>query len=74
MLNFGERFGEEEIEEMVKQADTDDDGSIDFTEFVSMITHENFEQQTHSKVVTFTSRVSGWHDTIDDEDEDKDAT
>ena len=39
MLNFGERFGEEEIEEMVKQADTDDDGIIDFTEFVCMITH-----------------------------------
>ena len=34
MLNFGERFSEDEIEEMVKQADTDDDGSIDFSEFV----------------------------------------
>jgi len=70
MLNFGERFGEEEIEEMVKQADTDDDGFIDFTEFVSMITHENIEQQTHSKVVTSSTRVSGRHDTIEDEEED----
>ena len=52
MLNFGERFGEDEIEEMVKQADTDDDGSIDFTEFVYMITHENLDQETHSKLMT----------------------
>ena len=70
MLNFGERFGEEEIEEMVKQADTDDDGFIDFTEFVSMITHENVEQQTHSKVVTSSTRVSARHDTIEEEEED----
>ena len=60
MLNFGERFCEDEIAEMVKQADTDDDGSIDFTEFVYMITHENLEQQTHSKLVTFASRGVDW--------------
>ena len=60
MLNFGERFSEDEIEEMVKQADTDDDGSIDFSEFVYMITHENLEQQPHSNLVSLASRGQGW--------------
>ena len=40
MLNYGERFGEDEIEEMVKLADNDEDGSIDYVEFVKMITSE----------------------------------
>ena len=30
MLNFGERFGDDEINDMVKEADNDKDGSIDF--------------------------------------------
>ena len=38
MLNFGERFGEEEISDMVRQADSDMDGSINFIEFVQMLT------------------------------------
>ena len=40
MLNYGERFGEDEIEEMVKLTDNDEDGSIDYVEFVKMITSE----------------------------------
>ena len=62
MLNFGERFSEEEIEEMIKQADADDDGSIDFNEFVNMITHEHTELQTHSKLVTSAVRGASWID------------
>ena len=40
MLNFGERFGDDEINDMVKEADNDKDGSIDFDEFVKMIIDE----------------------------------
>ena len=36
MLNFGERFGDEQIAEMMQQADSDNDGSIDFLEFVQV--------------------------------------
>ena len=36
MLNL--RFGEEEISDMVRQADSDMDGSINFIEFVQMLT------------------------------------
>ena len=37
MLNFGERFSEEEILDMVKQADRDKNGFIDFKEFLLAI-------------------------------------
>lgn len=54
MLNFGERFSEEEILDMVKQADRDRNGFIDFKEFVEMITSEEEEPpyETHRKLVT----------------------
>ena len=57
MLSFGEMFGEDEIEEMVRNADSDEDGCIDYAEFVKMITSEEgiSRQQkisvTHKKVV-----------------------
>ena len=38
MLNFGERFLEEDIELMIRLADLDDNGFIDFEEFVRMLT------------------------------------
>ena len=54
MLNFGERFSDEEILDMVKQADRDRNGFIDFKEFVEMITSEEEEPpyETHRKLVT----------------------
>ena len=53
MLNFGERFTEEEILEMVKQADSDRNGFIDFKEFVQMITsEEELPCETHKKLIT----------------------
>merc|ERR1719278_1722825 len=50
MLNFGERFTEDEIVDMVKQADSDRNGFIDFPEFVQMITNE--EVPDHRKLIT----------------------
>ena len=52
MLNFGERFTEDEIGEMVKQADRDRNGFIDFPEFVQMITNEEMPVETHRKLIT----------------------
>ena len=49
MLNFGEGFCDEEINEMVKLADSDSDGCIDFAEFVQMITSEDTQTDTHRK-------------------------
>merc|ERR1719431_1407094 len=57
MLNFGERFLEEDIELMVRLADHDDNGFIDFEEFVRMLTMDEEEGgggvagNTHSRMV-----------------------
>ena len=33
MMHFGERFTDEEVEEMMSEADTNNDGKIDYSEF-----------------------------------------
>ena len=43
MLNYGERFLEEDIELMIRLADLDDNGFIDFEEFVRMLTMDEEE-------------------------------
>ena len=53
MLNFGERFLEEDIELMIRLADLDDNGFIDFEEFVRMLTMdelESMEGNTHARI------------------------
>ena len=53
MLNFGERFLEEDIELMIRLADLDDNGVIDFQEFVRMLTMdelESLEGNTHARI------------------------
>ncbi|CAN1271911.1 unnamed protein product [Linum perenne] len=37
MVNFGERVTDEELEQMVKEADVDGDGLINFEEFVKVM-------------------------------------
>ena len=37
MTNLGEGLTPEEVEEMVKEADLDNDGQIDYDEFVKMM-------------------------------------
>ena len=37
MLNLGERLTEEEVEEMIREADTDGDGQVNYEEFVKMM-------------------------------------
>ena len=33
MMHFGEKFTDDEVEEMIAEADTNNDGQIDYTEF-----------------------------------------
>ena len=37
MLNLGEKLTEEEVEEMIREADVDGDGQVNYTEFVKMM-------------------------------------
>ncbi len=40
MMHFGERFTDDEVEEMIAEADSNRDGKIDYTEFSQMILKE----------------------------------
>jgi len=37
MTNLGEKLTEEEVEEMIKEADFDGDGQVNYDEFVKMM-------------------------------------
>merc|ERR1712192_41987 len=62
MLNFGERFLEEDIELMIRLADLDDNGFIDFEEFVRMLTMDEeeggMEGNTHARMVGTPNRMA----------------
>ena len=40
MMHFGEKFSDDEVEEMIAEADSNNDGQIDYTEFSQMILKE----------------------------------
>lgn len=37
MINLGEKLTDEEVEQMIKEADMDGDGQVNFEEFVKMM-------------------------------------
>lgn len=39
-LSLGQRLSEEEVNEMIKEADADNDGKIDYKEFGKMMVHK----------------------------------
>ncbi|XP_007905465.1 calglandulin [Callorhinchus milii] len=43
LMSVGEPLNEEEAEQMMKEADKDGDGTIDYEEFVAMMTGESFK-------------------------------
>ncbi|MBN3301011.1 CALGL protein, partial [Amia calva] len=43
MMNAGEPLNAEEAEQMMKEADKDGDGTIDYEEFVAMMTGDSFK-------------------------------
>uniref|UniRef100_A0A1B6E6U9 EF-hand domain-containing protein n=1 Tax=Clastoptera arizonana TaxID=38151 RepID=A0A1B6E6U9_9HEMI len=38
MTNLGEKLSDEEVDDMIKEADTDGDGQVNYNEFVSILT------------------------------------
>jgi hypothetical protein len=43
MTNLGERLTEEEVEEMIREADVDGDGQVNYEEFVNMMVGQGKE-------------------------------
>lgn len=41
MTTLGEKLSQEEVDEMIKDADTNGDGKINYTEFSFSIIHDN---------------------------------
>ncbi|XP_066140685.1 calmodulin-like isoform X5 [Euwallacea fornicatus] len=41
MTSLGERLSEEEVDDMIKEADLDGDGQVNYEEFVSILTSKN---------------------------------
>lgn len=37
MMNLGEKLTDEEVDEMIREADVDGDGQVNYEEFVSMM-------------------------------------
>jgi calmodulin len=37
MTNLGEKLSEQEVEEMIREADVDNDGQVNYDEFVNMM-------------------------------------
>jgi calmodulin len=38
-MNLGENISDEEVDEMIKEADVNGDGQVDYAEFVKMMTY-----------------------------------
>ena len=55
MMHFGEKFTDDEVEEMMAEADANNDGKIDYTEFSQMILKEiNMEKSKQTPTPSIT--------------------
>jgi len=41
MTSLGEKLSNEEVEDMIREADSDNDGQVNYKEFVSILTSKN---------------------------------
>ncbi|VAH26210.1 unnamed protein product [Triticum turgidum subsp. durum] len=76
MTNLGEKLTDEEVDEMIREADVDGDGQINYEEFVKvmMAKHTHMEQEKKLKVLCLhgfrtsggflKKQISKWHPSI----------
>ena len=48
MMNLGEKLSEEEVEMMIKEADTNGDGLVNYDEFISMMNAKQNKEEDHN--------------------------
>ena len=41
MTSLGEKLSDEEVDDMIREADSDNDGQVNYQEFVSILTSKN---------------------------------
>ena len=47
MINLGEKLSDEEVEQMINEADLDGDGQVNYEEFVKMMTTVGWKEKIH---------------------------
>jgi calmodulin len=57
MMHFGEQFTDDEVEEMISDADSNNDGRIDYTEFSQMILRDRIDRCRLDEDINLTYRV-----------------
>jgi calmodulin len=57
MTNLGEKLTEEEVEEMIREADVDGDGQVNYEEFVTMMVSGLLQQAVRQGALTYDVRV-----------------
>ena len=63
MMNLGEKLSEEEVEMMIKEADTNGDGLVNYDEFISMMNAKQNKEEDHNlnlfiTILNFNATVS----------------
>jgi calmodulin len=67
LRSLGKAPTEEELQDIIKEADTDGDGSVDFPEFLAMINRkkDNCEDEIKEAFKVFDMRAKGYIDADD---------